>query len=477
MRLSRTLSSRTTSLFSEPTRLGQGPSSLLVSIVVHGVALGLLSWGFLYSPQVAPPALARRYNVRKISLHEREPQSGSNAGSGIRYPRPQSNAPAVQFDSGKKAAPRATVQLAQAAPGLQTLLQPDFPDSLPLSEEVPVPAVMIWTPKKNPVNTIVPPLPDKPTAADVKPSPNAPNEALKLGDRSIQVSDSDTQMLMPPASTTSPVALQRPELVQLPPVTASDSSSQPTPVAVLSLSDLRMREGTATLPPVNEALPATSLSKTEDVLAKPAQAQGIAGISEPDASARADKSATEDIAATTKHPAAGLSGQAGSGPGSLLSTSRLTLPKNGQYEVVVVGASLEDEYPEIFQIWAGRMAYTVYLPVGETRNWILQYSLPRSAAPTAAEDNGRLLAPWPYEVVKPRLAPGDFISDAIVVHGFVNGAGHFESLAVVYPVGFQYVEFVLNALQRWQFRPAALNGQATAVEIVLVIPQEGEIGK
>jgi len=457
--------------------LGQGPSSLLVSIMVHGVALGLLSWGFLSSPQVAPPALPHRYNVRKISLHEREPQSGSNAATAIRYPHPQSSAESPRLDGRSKAAPMETVQLAQAPPGLQTLLQPDFPDSLPLSEEVPVPAVMIWTPKKNPVRTIVPPLPEKPTAADVEPSPDAPNEALKLGDRSVQASDSETPMLMPPPSTTSPIALQRPELLQLPPVTTSDSSSQPTPVAVLSLSDLRMREGTAMLPPVNEALPATSLSKPENVLAKPAQTPRIAANAEPDASAPAETSPTEDIAAATKHPAAGLAGQAGSGPGSLLSTSRITLPKNGQYEVVVVGDSLEDEYPAIFQLWAGRMAYTVYLPVGETRNWILQYSLPRSAPPTAAEDNGRLQAPWPYEVVKPRLASGDFISDAIVVHGFVNVMGHFESLAVVYPVRFQYAGFVLHALQQWQFRPAAFSGQATAVEIVLVIPQEYEIGK
>jgi hypothetical protein len=328
-------------------------------------------------------------------------------------------------------------------------MQPDFPDSLPLSEEIPVPAVMIWTPKKNPARTIVPPQPEKPAAADIKPSPDAPSDALDLDDHRVPVSDSGAQMPMPAPSSTSPVALQGPDLVQLPPASTSDSPLRPTPAAVLSLSDLRMREGTVTLPPVNETLPAASLSKPEEVLPSLAQTPNLDTNSE----------------------------QAGAGTVRRPSTSRISLPKDGQYAVVVVGASLEDEYPEIFQLWEGRMAYTVYLPVGQTRNWSLQYCLPRSAPPAASGDDAPLQAPWPYDIVRPRLASGDFITDAIVVHGFVNKAGHFESLAIVYPAQFQYAGFVLNALQRWLFRPASLSGQATTVEVVLVIPQDDESGQ
>jgi hypothetical protein len=54
----------------------------------------------------------------------------------------------------------------------------------------------------------------------------------------------------------------------------------------------------------------------------------------------------------------------------------------------------------------------------------------------------------------------------------VSKTGRFESLAVVYPTPFAYASFLLNILQRWQFRPAVHNGTITEVEIVLVIPED-----
>jgi hypothetical protein len=123
-------------------------------------------------------------------------------------------------------------------------------------------------------------------------------------------------------------------------------------------------------------------------------------------------------------------------------------------------------------MWAGRLAYTVYLHVGEERNWILQYSLPRVRLATASTT--RPDAPWPYMIVAPHLAPGDTDTDALLVHGFIDGDGKFQKLAVVYPEEFPQAQFVLSALQQWQFRPAAQNGKTTAVEVLLIIPEESE---
>jgi len=50
----------------------------------------------------------------------------------------------------------------------------------------------------------------------------------------------------------------------------------------------------------------------------------------------------------------------------------------------VVGAALEEKYPELAGYGAAEMAYTVYLHVGLARSWILQYSLPRAADAAAA---------------------------------------------------------------------------------------------
>jgi hypothetical protein len=125
-------------------------------------------------------------------------------------------------------------------------------------------------------------------------------------------------------------------------------------------------------------------------------------------------------------------------------------------------------------LWSGRMAYTVYLHVGLARSWILQYSLPRAADAAASGNITRLVAPWPYNIVRPNLAPGAINADALMVHGFVNQAGRFEMLAIAFPPEFAQAQFVLNTLEQWQFRPATQDGQITRVEVLLIIPEETE---
>jgi hypothetical protein len=167
---------------------------------------------------------------------------------------------------------------------------------------------------------------------------------------------------------------------------------------------------------------------------------------------------------------------AGSSLGGETSTSvtHIALPKDGQFGVVVVGSSLVEQYPETVGIWSGQLVYTVYLHVGLRKNWILQYSVPRTEEAAAGGNVARPEAPWPYDILRPHLSPNDYNSDAIMVHGFVNSAGRFERLTLAFPSGFAQAKFVLEALQHWQFRPARQNGQIAAVEILLIIPEETE---
>ena len=120
------------------------------------------------------------------------------------------------------------------------------------------------------------------------------------------------------------------------------------------------------------------------------------------------------------------------------------------------------------------MAYSVYVHAGMAKNWILQYSLPRSADAAAGGENVRPDAPWPFDIVVPHGALSGFNADALMIHGFVNVAGRFEQLAIVSPRDFAQQAFMLSALREWQFRPASQNGQATAVEILLIIPESAE---
>jgi len=163
----------------------------------------------------------------------------------------------------------------------------------------------------------------------------------------------------------------------------------------------------------------------------------------------------------------------GSGAGVNPSAVHISLPRDGQFGVVVVGSSIAESYPETAELWSGRMASTVYLRVGLAKSWILQYALPRLLDAESA-GGGHLEAPWPYEIVRPNLDLADMDTDALILHGFVNKDGRFEKLEVAFPAQYVQAGMVLNVLNQWQFRPAKQNGQMTAVEVLLIIPAQSE---
>ena len=104
----------------------------------------------------------------------------------------------------------------------------------------------------------------------------------------------------------------------------------------------------------------------------------------------------------------------------------------------------------------------------------MQYSLPRAVDASQGGPVAHLEAPWPYDIVRPNLDPGSIDADALMVHGFVNQSGYFETLSIVFPQAFPQAQFVIAALQKWQFRPAMQNGQSAKVEVLLIIPEQFE---
>jgi hypothetical protein len=317
-----------------------------------------------------------------------------------------------------------------------------------------------------------------------------------LADVNITSSFHPTPKPIVTASTTTPVAVHVPQQVLLPPVTSSQTSARPTPASILSLSNLRMKEGVATLPPVNESVvvkgPGTLAGQGKDASspakdnssAKPGQggsSQGPAGNPNNQASGAgqglAFKVSGPGLAAPANKPQGPETGN-GNGPDSLatdqLSTTAVSVPKDGHFSSIIVGNSLDDQYPEMAGVWVGRIAYTVYLHVGLSHSWVLQYSLPRTVDAPGGGAASHLDAPWPYDIVRPNLDPGSIDADALMVHGFVNQSGHFETLSIVFPQAFPQAQFVIAALEKWQFRPAMQNGQSAKVEVLLIIPEQSE---
>ena len=441
-------------LFSERPEQVQKPYTFAASVVLHTVGVGLLAFGILSAPKVRTPSAADRMAVRHLDLHSLEAQL-QRAKLDIEYPEIHPKKQTPRPDA-SKAAQQMMRQAVQAPPGPQTLIQPDILKPVTLFEKIPVPTVVIWSGNKSPEKTIVPPVPLKPAAAIIKPSIKLPNDEQNLADIAIAAANIPMphQPILP--STTSPVVISGPKPTPPSPVTSAAGASQPTHTTVMSLSDSHMANGAVRLPPVNES---ASSNSPGGFTAGQAKDSGQAGQGSHAAGGSAGSGRF-------------ASGQADFGQGH--TTAHITRSITGQFGAVVVGSSLEDQFPDMPAVWSGRLSYTAYLPVGLAKSWILQYSLPRSAEAAAAGKVTHIEAPWPYNIVRPNIAPDSVGADAIMVRGVVNQAGRFEGLTIVFPPQFPLAQFVLSSLAQWQWRPAMQNGQKIKVEVLLIIPEEQE---
>jgi hypothetical protein len=481
------MSSRTITLFVESADSRTSPATFVLSVLAHFVAIAVIWFGFVYKPPIARIS-TDHLAVREIDLRTPEEQVRAAAAQ-IRYP---GSSPAAS-KSASNAQPHLPVLhlMTKAKTGPQTILQPDLLNTTKLAEKIPLPQVMIWSPSKTIVKKVEPPLPQKPTSADVKPVVTRPNEETNLASVNVVSSFHPSPKSPIVASTTSPVSVQVPQAAQMPPASVTQTTQQPTPAAILALSDTRAKEGTTVLPPVNESeivnTPGALASGQQN--ASSAGKEGAPGSQTGSNSAGQGSSTTANSAgqgSTTTANNAGPAGEAGkpnlstsaTGSGTsidasnALSSTHIALPKDGQFGAVIVNQSLDEKFPEAAGVWSGRLAYTAYLHVGLAKSWILQYSLPRSSDASAGGTVARLEAPWPYNIVRPNLAPGSIDADALMVHGFVNQSGRFETLTVVFPQAFSNTQFVLAALRQWQFRPATQNGQSATVEVLLIIPED-----
>ncbi len=469
--------SRAATLFVDKADPGPSPATFVLSIFVHGLALAVIWFCVVYKPPFARVS-NDHLTVRQIDLRTPEEEQRAAAAQ-IPYP---ASAPAAPHPA-NNSRPRLPVlrQMTEAKPGPQTILQPELLNTTALSEKIPVPQVMIWSPSKTIVKKVEPPLPQKPTAADVKPVVKPPNQEINLADVNVSAAIEPAKKSLFKPSTTSPVAVHVPQAVQAPPASASQSTQQPTPAAILSLSDLRSN-GTTMLPPVNESDTANSPGVLTPGQQNAASSQNGAAPAAPSAANGAGQGSATKADNSNSGPAAEAGkpnvspSPAGSGTSTDASASpsstQIALPKDGHFGAVIVGEALQEKFPEISGVWGGRLAYTAYLHVGLAKSWILQYSLPSSADASAGGTIARLQAPWPYNIVRPNLPSGSIDADALMIHGFVNQSGRFETLSVVFPQPFADTQFVLAALQQWQFRPATQDGQSAKVEILLIIPED-----
>jgi hypothetical protein len=146
--------------------------------------------------------------------------------------------------------------------------------------------------------------------------------------------------------------------------------------------------------------------------------------------------------------------------------TKITRPVDGRFNVVVMGSSPADSFPEIAGVLSGKIVYTVYLGINRSRDWILQYCLPKSTA----SGTGKLDAPYPYLMFHPIFSL-ESDGDYLFVHGLITDSGAVEQLEVVGDAVVANKELLLSTIRHWGFRPATRGGTPTAVEMLLIIPR------
>src|SRR6185437_12836463 len=133
------------------------------------------------------------------------------------------------------------------------------------------------------------------------------------------------------------------------------------------LSNLKVQEGTAALPVINEIAQADTIgapalgqvagqsSPGKDESASRDEGQGV-GHGAKNAGSNSGGVTVDDGSSTTPESSSDTGVTIDTGGGGAASgemgTQHITLPKGGQYRMVVVGASPEEDYPETADLWS-----------------------------------------------------------------------------------------------------------------------------
>jgi len=158
--------------------------------------------------------------------------------------------------------------------------------------------------------------------------------------------------------------------------------------------------------------------------------------------------------------------------------TRIEHPANGSFDVVVTQSGTRDDLLELGGILTGNPVYSVYLPVGDSKEWLLQYCIPARESVRAnpyqvdVEDVGTITPPYPISTVIPNSLLAQPIARHIVLHGFLTAAGILRGVGAA-DSSNPLLSEILALLSQWQFRPASRNSRPIDVEILLVIPNHG----
>ena len=455
------------------------PLAFALSLFLHGF-LGVLVWaaGAMPVTEKAPSRAAQRY-TRLITLVPRPDLSVMAEAIPPRIPVParsQASEPAASGEPVSEAAkgvqskaepfrtlpveakkiPRSTNDL---------LIQPELPKDL-AADNSRAPDMLLLNELMNRKRTLLqpPPVEAKPRIpAKIELSDEAPRLGLDPNGLMAQSKMPNAVTRLAPAAGKFPISI--PEADAPPQNMASVGGvGKDLPNIVSMPTQIVPRFGFTALPST-ESSPAAALGPS----AKNGAEQGGAKSGNGSAAETGGPSASVPPSGTAGPP--GPSRVAAPMPKPI----RMEHPRNGQYDVAVTLSA--SALPGAAGLLKGRPVYTVYLAVGTSKDWVLQYAPndgasvgPRNGMVVTLDQPAPMTAPYAFVILRPPVARISGGARYGFVHGLINATGRFENMSAVGPAAFEDSREILQTLKDWEFRPATKDGVPVAVEFLLCIP-------
>jgi hypothetical protein len=374
-------------------------------------------------------------------------------------PRPAARRPAPP-------APPPPVESA-AAPAQFALIQPPdrFPDPEP---PAPVPNVSVWTGPSpvisKPDAPVKPGVPKPVLDAAPKPGPpqlvrDLPNIAETLAAQSVPVVPANNSaLLLHPTSAPPPAAATKGTSV-------AGANREGAAAALLAASGV----------PADKAKPVKVPSGSFMTAGAGVTAAPTAPTARPPAAG-----ATLPESGNGGRPGASAAknngGDTGNGPDRMM-----RFPPDGRYDITVLGTEpvrIAGAAPAR-RLLSGSPIYTVYLKLGGSREWTLQYCQPKEGA--AGAKHGMVVqlgADTPLEapyLLAAKLPPerGWTTARNLTLRGFLERSGEFSEVRAVEESARPEAEPLLKDLPAWRFRPAKKDGVPVRVEVLLIVPPMG----
>jgi len=484
--------------------------TLIGSVALHSILMVLFATLSHYFVRIDDDEIDKRqYRLETLRLHVPDPIY-FRAGSKSRIPAPPSKKDARS--SGKNGETGSTlsrrripvpsqIQLPEGPhlrADLPAIVEPDPRPQL--SPAVTAPSLAFWArkvsePPKPRANSeaVVPgrsETPSAPPKLGATPVIAVPNREKAAGDINVSL-PRPAVAAMPamalPNSATIPVRLR--DVPEAQAATFDAQAGQPVNVMLLAnqrryTQEVEIPKGLQNFPEASaggrpglanpEAGPGASERKAASDVVRPPAPNRVAASAEGSRGAEGTPSAGHQSASAqlalestpASHTARASSPEA----------TRIQHPVNGSFDVVIQSGNHAD-LADVGQVLTGNPVYTVYLRVGDQKEWLLQYCVParQNSRPNPYEvnvdDGGATVPPYPITTTVPNSILNGSFAKQIVIRGFLTAAGFLRSISA--PESTPFTAELLTLLSEWRFRPALSSQKPVEVEVLLIIPARG----